>query len=289
MTTHKTITLAEPPKDHHSHSAFSTAALCGAKYEFKYIAGTQERASSSLVFGSVVHDALEFASREQLVKGSGRPRAAVIAAFAADGLAIEIARQRKQTNQEIEWKRIHKGAPLDTLESLKDDCVNTIITYETEYGKDTQPILVEQKFRVELEGVDVPLEGYIDLVNKPGIVRDYKTTAKKMADGAVLTSEQLTLYQIALEDDGIPVTGLELHVIVRKAGGAAIQVLKAPPRTAAQKAAYIDNAQKAARLIAARIFPKVNNSMICSWCGYRRTCHADWYPERPDEDQGEGA
>ena len=277
MTTGQTIEFQAPPKDHYSHSAFSAAALCGKKYEYKYIVGAQGPSNSSLVFGSVIHDALEFAAKEQMKTGT-RPRTQIITEFAVGGLSIEIARAQERTGMPIEWKKVHKTALVDTLESLKKDCVNTIATYEMQEGHKLQPMLVEQQFSVVLPGVDVPIEGYIDLVNKPGRVIDYKTSAKKLQEASAIMSEQLTIYQIALDDDGIPVDSLELHGIIRKVGGADVQVLTVPRRTEEQKQEYIKNAVEAAKLIQARIFPKVNNGMICSWCDFKKQCHPDWYP-----------
>ena len=62
------ITVESPPtRDYLSYSAVRTFQMCSLKYRFRYIDGLpEELVSSSLVFGSAIHAALEFFFSQQL-------------------------------------------------------------------------------------------------------------------------------------------------------------------------------------------------------------------------------
>ncbi len=62
------IAVAPPPKrDYLSYSAVRTFQGCPLKYRFRYIDGLPEDCvSSSLVFGSAIHSAMEFFFSQQL-------------------------------------------------------------------------------------------------------------------------------------------------------------------------------------------------------------------------------
>ena len=61
------IAVATPQRDYLSYSAVRTFQGCPLKYRFRYIDGLPEDCvSSSLVFGSAIHAAVEFYFTEQL-------------------------------------------------------------------------------------------------------------------------------------------------------------------------------------------------------------------------------
>jgi hypothetical protein len=120
----------------------------------------------------------------------------------------------------------------------------------------------------------MPYEGRIDLVDQDGCIIDLKTKAKKYSEKAVLISHQLTGYQAVLEAEGMPVTGLAFHCLVKVKGGN-VQVLKSLPRSKeeiwAWKLAYAANVNA---IRGQTIWPPCDpDNALCSprYCGYYGT------------------
>ena len=113
----------------------------------------------------------------------------------------------------------------------------------------------------------------IDILTKQGVLIDVKTGMKHQNQMTVVTSSQLTRYQMALESIGERVNGLEIHSISwGEKKGATVKRFACAPRTKDQMADEWANLLQIAKGIRAEVFPKANNWQVCSWCEHLAGC-----------------
>jgi CRISPR/Cas system-associated exonuclease Cas4 (RecB family) len=273
------IELKELPKEHLSYSAITTFIRCGHQYRLRYWDGRKGPVGSSLVLGSAIHGALEYASKEQLRTGA-RPPSAELVEYVRGILAIEVAQAEARSGFPVDWKE-GKG-----LEWAKLMVANGVTAYEDTVGKTLKPVLVEHGFTIGFQNVEYKLVGFLDIWDADSVVWDIKTSQKKMSPMTAVMSDQLTGYQIGLEEEGRIPAGLGIQAIILKAKGAEVQVIGDPanpgkpckPRTRAQLQDYLTNVNTVALSIKAGLYPKANDFRVCSWCEYRMECHPEWFP-----------
>ncbi|UCE39455.1 MAG: PD-(D/E)XK nuclease family protein [Thermoplasmata archaeon] len=176
-----------------SYSSISTYIECPLKYKLKYIDDLKEKPKPYLSFGSSLHDALQFMY-------SFRPPPpsldAVLKYYEENWISEGYA------NYEEEEGYFSYGK--DILRAF----------YITNIKKFKPPVAVEYKFDIEIEGV--PVTGFIDRIdkvdeNKAEII-DYKSGKNIFDKSHVEENEQLTMYQLAVEDSvGLSVGKLTLY------------------------------------------------------------------------------
>lgn len=182
------ITATEPKiRNYLSYSAVRTFQSCPLKYRFRYVDGLAEDCvSSSLIFGSAIHSAVEFYFTRLLC---GEPPPAL------DTL-LDVYQQSwsERAEENIEFG---KSETADLLHEMADRMLRKFLGSEL-----TQPegriIGIEEEFR----GVLIPgipdLLGYVDLLLETDdavVIRDFKTARsiwdQQQADDQ---SDQLLLY-----------------------------------------------------------------------------------------------
>jgi len=174
--------------DHLSYSSIATYLQCPAAWRFKYIEKIATPLATELIFGSAFHQAVE-----NSIALGGNPLEHWSNAWAA-----------KSTEQEIDWDG-------DTPESLfnqgiamlsADDVIKTIKSIRTRYDSDGKPA-IETKVELRVEGVPIPVIGFVDLLHEDGSVCDFKTSSRQWSEDKALTEMQPIFYFAALEQMGI--------------------------------------------------------------------------------------
>jgi len=162
---------------------------CPRQWAEKYLHGNVGAPSSSLIIGSAVHKANEIAFKgevvfpakvwEQIIEESGGYGA-------------------------INWGR-------DTPEKAYDLFQEMSLAYWDTVGKFLTPVALEREIEFKIEGIDLPIIGFIDLELEHKIV-DYKTTAWYNSKQVQPNQEwrvQTSIYQLARRKPA------EVHVITR--------------------------------------------------------------------------
>ena len=173
-----------------SVSQLNLYRACSLKYRFQYIDKIPKLfKSSGLAFGSAMHSAIEWLHKERL-EGRDITVDELVKMFAADWysqkLGIEI--------------RIKDGESEDELAQR----AKTLLGLYYEKGP-KNATHTELPFRVSLvdvstgEVLDVPLIGYIDLVEGDEILDEIKTSASAMDIESLDTQFQLLAYAYAFE------------------------------------------------------------------------------------------
>ncbi len=175
-------------RDHISVSQINLYLMCPLKYRYQYIDELPRPfKAAELALGSAIHSVIEWWHKEQQ-QGFIHEWQDVAAIFAAD--------MNAQAVDEIRFKN---GGD---LESIIDKGKELLAVYVKEY-KGGAPKAVEQSFRVPLvdletgERLELPMDGYFDLLEEGDVVVELKTAAK-VYDLTTLTQHlQLTAYAYA--------------------------------------------------------------------------------------------
>ncbi len=176
-----------------SYSSISTYIECPLKFKLKYIDGLKEKSKPYFSFGSSLHDTLQFMYS---FKPPPPSLEAVLKYYEDNWIEEGYANKEEEEGYFTYGKRILKEFYEANIEKLKP------------------PIAVEYKFDINVEGI--PITGYIDRIdkideNKVEII-DYKSGKKIFDKSHVEGNEQLTLYQLAVEESiGLQVQRLTLY------------------------------------------------------------------------------
>lgn len=180
---------------HLSASGISDYRECGLRYKFRRIDHIEpEFTSDSLVFGGVIHKALELFHLCR-IDGIEFPLDELLEYFE------ELWKESVEGNSRIRYK---KGKDFGILMA---DGKALLTAYHEQLPKDNfRVIAVEKPFSFTIPEVFVPIIGVIDLLEEDTsgtvIVVDFKTASKAYAMDEADKSLQLTLYSMALKANG---------------------------------------------------------------------------------------
>ncbi|MFC1560871.1 RecB family exonuclease [Candidatus Latescibacterota bacterium] len=240
---------------HLSVTQFKTYLRCPLQYFFRYGCGIKVPPTGDLVLGRSVHSALKENYRQKLRTYEDLPLDDISDIFSAsfDREAESAAFEKNQNPGE-----------------LKDKGIGLISAYQKEVAPGVQPAAVEQEFLIETGATQLPLKGYIDLIDDQGIIIDHKTSKKSYAADAAEKDLQLTAYALAYRSIfGEPENGVRLDVMVKNKTPK-IQQLSGT-RDDQQIKRFLRIAQEVERGIGSGVyFP--NESYMCRICGYGEMC-----------------
>ena len=261
------ITAAPAPKrDYLSYSAVRTFQGCPLKYRFRYIDGLPEDCvSSSLVFGSAIHAAMEFFFTQQLA-GEEEP--------GLDEL-LDVYQQswRDRSEQEV---RFGKTETADSMHQLADRMLTAFLASDLT-NQAGQIIGVEEELRGELSPGLPDLLGRVDLLLETDdavVVQDFKTSRSAWNEyQAEDQSEQLLLYG-DLVRRLVPGKQLRLQfAVITKAKNPKVQLLEAnfdESKLERTKRVF----ENVWSTIQSGHFYPAPSPMQCPGCGYRNQCAA---------------
>ena len=261
------ITATEPrTRDYLSYSAVRTFQSCPLKYRFRYVDGlAEECVSSSLIFGSAIHSAVEFYFRQQL-SGESAPGL---------DLLLDVYQESWQARS-ADTIEFGKSETADTLHDLADRMLRKFLDSEL-IQPEGRIIGIEEEFR----GVLIPglpdLLGYVDLLletDNAVIVRDFKTSRSAWDEPqAVDQSDQLLLYA-DLVRKVMPGKQLRLQfAVMTKTRDPKVQLLETnfDERKLNRTKRIFQTVWSAIQ--SGHFYPSPS-PMQCPSCGYRTQCHA---------------
>lgn len=182
-------------RPHLSASSVNDYLDCGLLYRFSRIDKLQpEFRSDAMELGSAVHMALAEFYKNKMV---GKKMLLKEIQESFEGFWRELA----EDNSDIQYA---EGKDFDTL--LREGKELLAVWYAKAPENDFKVIGVEEPFIVHIEGLAVPLIGYIDLLEEDEsgtiIITDTKTSGRSYSLDEVDKNTQLTLYQIAVKANG---------------------------------------------------------------------------------------
>ena len=249
--------------DHYSFSQMNEH--CGKKLWFKYLDPRRIKPppTGAMCFGNVfehgVNESIEyhfFRSRKSLCVGTE---------------IIEKIHSYKNTLSAKEF---------EDLKSKQERIVMMVHHYMSQI--DYEPLYLQRKINLNIDGLKRPLTGFIDIIGKRGdqlVVIDIKTKEKKPSVPQYGWIQQLCIYaiwtQLELNLDRLPST--ENHLMVSRKKD--YEFVKFDNWiTAKDVSEVITGAKDLETRVENNYFPLNRSHMLCNpkWCGFYETCHNDF-------------
>lgn len=231
---------------------------CPLQYYFRYLCSLKIPPTGDLTLGRTVHGTLEDNYRQKIETRRDLPLDQVRDIFSE--------RWEEQAQQTLFQDNEKPG-------QFKDDGIRLLETYHHEVAPRVQPVEVEREFLLDTGVTELPLKGYLDLIDENGTIIDHKTTRRAYPAGAAEKDIQLTAYSLAYRSlYGKDENGVRLDVLVRTKQPKIQQL----PATRAQ--ADIDRFLRLAEHVEGAIKREVfypNDNFMCGVCGYQDMC-GEW-------------
>jgi PD-(D/E)XK nuclease superfamily len=160
------------PEEIHHLSASSIGMLfrCPRQFGRRYLHHEKERPGEALVVGSFFHEALDFNYKQKIESHQDLPLSEVVQ-FLGDVAVPKVLEEEGGANW-IRW---------DTdLNTAHKDAERITAAYGHVVMPRIQPVGVEFKFEIDVEGVPVPIIGYVDVWEQDRTV-DTKTGQKSVS------------------------------------------------------------------------------------------------------------
>lgn len=233
-----------------SYSRINKYLHCPEQYRLYYVENLRPRIpSGSLVFGQIIHKALE-----HLLRNQGDPVKWFLEAWNAFK-EVELRYSQKES-----WEKLH-AIGWSLLEKFQKEELPRL-------GKVRG---TEKVFELNITSLPLPLVGVIDLVtemDRKMMVVDFKTAASAYEEHEVILSDQLTTYQLAEPE----AEQAALCVLVKtKEPRIEWHISKRSPEVVIE---YLDKVHYVAEEIAAGQFYK-RPGKWCGYCDYLPVCMGD--------------
>ena len=231
---------------------------CPLQYFFRYICDMRAPPDGGLTLGRVVHETIGDNYRQKIETRQDLPIERL-----ADIFQVHWDQEARQSNFAADEKP----------EQVKEQGEKMLKKYFKDVAPHVQPVEVEREFLIDTGATDLPLKGYIDLIDDQGTIVDHKTAKRSYSENAAERDLQLTAYALAYRAlFGQPESGVRLDVMVRN------KMPKIQQLPATRTQADIDRFRRLAQQVEKGINQEIyypNEGYTCGICGYRDMC-AKW-------------
>jgi putative RecB family exonuclease len=240
---------------HLSVSQLRTYMQCPLQYFFRYVCGVERPPTPELILGRTIHETLHDNYRQKIESHRDLPLSQITDIFSDH------------------WDREVKEAEFQDDENsghFKDQGIQLPTAYHQGVSPVVQPIEVEKEFLFDTGVTELPLKGYIDLIDDQHYIIDHKTSKRSFPKDAADRNIQLTAYALAHRKlYGDKERGVRMDIMV-KTKQPKIQQLQST-RSQADIDRFLRLAKNVEDDIKAGIFYP-NENYMCSPCGYREMC-----------------
>lgn len=255
-------------KPYVSPSQLDMFCKCGEQYRRRYIEKEIIPPGIALLQGGAFAKATEGNMRQKIESHADVP-AADIEEMASAAFDTALAGGYALTKDEES-----RGAAT-VLGEAKDQTVEMAGFHIAKQAPDYQPVLVEERVRIELPNSTHDLLGIMDLADDKDRVTDFKTSGKRKNQNDVDSSVQLTTYAAAFKaKTGREASEVRLDTVVQLKSGMVRDVQKSDRKEADYKA-LANRISLVTVAIQKGVFtPASPMSWWCAakWCGYHSTC-----------------
>lgn len=254
-----------------SYSSVNAYLTCGRHWKYRYLDRIPATIGPALVFGSAFHSTIEAYIRNVARRGRSA------------GL-IEIWEREWPARLEKEDDRIAWGG--ETPEALLAEGKRILGTPEiAEMVGGIIPLVspdghvhIEDRVKMQIPGVPVPVVGYIDIISSDGVPGDFKTASRAWSDRSALNELQPLFYLAALEQAGYqgnPERRFRYYVFA-KTDPAAAQIIETR-REPGEIRFLCDMVREVWKGIAAGVFVPNPRTWKCSeeYCEYWGMCRGE--------------
>lgn len=149
---------------HLSASSIGMVLRCPRQFQRRYIYGEKQRPGEAIVIGSFFHDTLEWNYGQKIASHTDHPLSDAVQYLQDEAVPKVLEQEGGEEN--ILW-----DSDLDTARS---DAERIMSAYYKAVVPRIQPVGTEERFEIHIEGIDVPVIGYVDVRDETRIL-DTKT------------------------------------------------------------------------------------------------------------------
>jgi hypothetical protein len=255
-------------KKHISFSQLNMFLRCGEQYRRRYIEGHIIPPAGKMIRGKCCHKAEADNFKNKIEQQEFLSTEAVIDLFVTEWDASE--HQIGWTEEELDGQSPKKAAG-----QMKDSGVRLVKVFNDEQLALCDPAKIEDEFTIEFEGGYLPLNGFIDRIDRGEIVAEEKFVGKSPIKDEIQIDVQMTNYDLGYRAKyGKPPHSLTKQWAVDlKTPKTVIQTCL--PRTDDIINRYLNRLEVFMKALETGTFlPAANDAWCCSpkWCGYYQTC-----------------
>lgn len=259
---------------HLSYSSVDTYMRCPRSWKRKYMEHADMPVHVNLIFGSVFHSVVEDDIRSRCL-GTGM--------LDLQWLWNKHWKDKVAESGTIDWGKLspsdyyNDGLRMlgnkDVMATIRS--MNAFMVHPLIYGEVSQPMpSVELEFSLLLNGIKVPIIGFIDVIGTDGVPVDIKTASKSWPAGKGEQEIQPAIYLAALNQCGyVQHGGRFRYVVFIKTKVPKVQVIDLQ-YTPAQIEWAVGAVRDVWKGIKRGVFPPNYTGWMCSpnQCGYWDTC-----------------
>ena len=261
---------------HLSFSAINEYLMCGLKYWFSRIEKVPPAfVPDNLIFGRCIHQVLEEYNNSRLI-GEIPPLPTLTGIF-------ETCWDKAVEEEAIQYS---KGKGYKSLRREGAALIKHF--YENRQPEDYQILAIEEPFSLEVGGLPYPIIGIIDLIEEDDagtiIITDYKTTGRSFSQPEVDQNLQLTLYQLAMGQNGFSNRDmiLKLDCLIKTQSPKYEQYYTVRAKKDMQR--LLNIIQLVLKGISNEVFVPTSTGWMCTNCAYKTYCD-QWLMENSYETQ----
>ena len=142
-----------PEVTHLSASSIGMLFRCPRQFERRYLHHEKEKPGEAIVVGSFFHETLDFNYKQKIASHEDRPLS-VLTEFFYDQAVPAVLEENGGINN-IRWDT--------SLDTARNDAHRILSAYAHVVMPRIQPVGTEFKFDIDIDGVPVPIIGYVDV------------------------------------------------------------------------------------------------------------------------------
>ena len=182
-------------KEHLSASSINAYVECGLQYKFSRIDKVKpDYEADSLLFGSCIHRAIADYQQKRMCGEDMYVKE-------IQGIFEKYWKESAEGNERVHYRKNK------SFKSLMNEGKKLLRVYVENQPEEDFPVLaIEEPFVMNLEGIDVPIIGVMDMVQEDDsgtiIITDHKTAARAYSTAEADNNFQLTVYYLAAKMNG---------------------------------------------------------------------------------------
>ena len=254
------------PVEYLSASSVTAYLMCARAWRYRYIDKVEVPVAAALSFGIAFHEAIRLHVE---AKTLGSEIDSIDELFArewkwhVENEDIDYGRDTPESLEALGHKMLYSRDVMDAINGLAPQM------------QDDQPVM-EHRIEFTIDGVPVPIIGFIDMIGDDGVPVDFKTAGKAWYSDRADSELQPAFYLEALRQaDQMPNEGAFRYYIFTKTARPKAQMIKTY-RTPAQLEWMCGVVRAVWQGIEAEVFPPNGvGSWKCSpkYCEYWDACH----------------
>ncbi len=282
------------PREYVSASSLKMYVRCPEQWRRRYVLNQKAPPNSNMLWGGADHRAVGANYEQKIESEKDLPVKEVQERFAA-----ELDEGIAQADDEIEWagKDLDGKTPAQARDFILDRGANLVGMYQEQVAPVTFPLTVEKEFLLPVDGLGVPVKGYVDLTAERRVSVPFQAETHSHEGSFVVERKTKGSNQPPAPDDRFQARVYEL------ATGLPVEfqvsVKTAQPRVTIHEPLPLSSVKSTTESLRRMVLGIAHcytvygeeqpwpdhgrlHTFACSFCGFRETCpwwEPQWWPK----------